>query len=152
MAVLNPVVSNPAQQHNEPLGATDTMRMPIVDAGNYFPVDDVEAALQKLAGDAGGVATPLVAGKVIITPQAQYPASENNDTNPTTPAYVKAAIAAIPNATQTVYGKVQMTLGADYPAANIANEDTKAVTALYLKNALAASATTPPTITPVSVV
>ena len=85
-------------------------------------------------------ATDTLAGKVALAVAANYP-QVTNDVDAATPAYVQAAIAAIPPAagtpaaTDTLQGKVALAVAANYPQAT---NDVDAATPAYVQAALAA--------------
>ena len=161
MAELIPVVANITTNQHEPLNfPSNTVGLPLVDAGNYFPIKKVEEALQHLAGGGGTYATSLVAGVVRIALGAEFPIHAD-DLKAATPAYVKAAIdsiahdpvvlspadasvtitpsgpqsfsikANLPTASGSGAGLVSLSVMASYPANQ--NNDTTASTPAFAK-------------------
>jgi hypothetical protein len=98
-------------------------------------------------------ATDTTAGIVLLADSTDYPAlnTSDNDTQATTPFYVKAAIAAAtPAATDTTAGIVLLADSTDYPALDTSGNNTQATTAAYVKAAISAGFKSPFVFAPVT--
>jgi len=110
-------------------GATTASSVTSVPAGNLVATD-VQAALNELDSEKATLASPTLTG----VPAAPTAAVGTNTTQIATTAFVQAEIAsAVPTASETVAGKVELATAAEVLAGT---DTTRAVTPLGLKGAL----------------